>query len=129
MDETFKDLDELERLFMDDDEEAGCNEEKPTYFISKHEEGPPKLSLEKTKTNQTNSFKEKPKIEKDTKITHFYEKSSVYTDPVFGLRIIKPLINSTTLLERMQGRNPVTFERLKNHVEHGDKTKDWVIGG
>ncbi|XP_023295479.2 protein MCM10 homolog [Lucilia cuprina] len=55
--------------------------------------------------------------------------SSVYTDPVFGLRIINPLISSTLLIERMSGRKSVAFSAIAFHTERGDLSKDWVIAG
>lgn len=54
---------------------------------------------------------------------------SVYTDPIFGIRIVHPLLSSATLQERMQGRKPISFARLKSHVEHGDLKEDWAIAG
>uniref|UniRef100_A0A1Q3EWW6 Protein MCM10 homolog n=1 Tax=Culex tarsalis TaxID=7177 RepID=A0A1Q3EWW6_CULTA len=54
---------------------------------------------------------------------------SVYTDPVFGIRIVHPLVSSTVLQERMQGRKPISLARIKSHVEHGDLKEDWAIAG
>ncbi|XP_017082498.2 LOW QUALITY PROTEIN: protein MCM10 homolog [Drosophila eugracilis] len=55
--------------------------------------------------------------------------SAVYTDPVFGLRMINPLISSTLLQERMAGRKAVPFSGVAFHIERGDLAKDWVIAG
>ncbi|XP_050347527.1 protein MCM10 homolog [Nymphalis io] len=55
--------------------------------------------------------------------------SDVYTDPIFGIRITKPLISSSALLDRMQGREAVNMLRVKRYVENEDLTKDWVIAG
>lgn len=55
--------------------------------------------------------------------------SDVYTDPVFGIRITKPLISSSAFLERMQGREAISMLRVKRHVESDDASKDWVISG
>ncbi|KAF6204301.1 hypothetical protein GE061_002642 [Apolygus lucorum] len=52
-----------------------------------------------------------------------------YRDPIFGLSIVNPLLSSATMKSRMTGRTPVSFFKLKNHVEHGDLKNDWVIGG
>lgn len=54
---------------------------------------------------------------------------SVFCDPVFGLRIVQPLISSSTLKERMEGRMPVTVQRVRFHTERGDVSKDWAIAG
>lgn len=55
--------------------------------------------------------------------------SDVYTDPVFGIRITKPLVSSATLWDRMQGREAINMMRVKRHVANEDLSKDWVIGG
>lgn len=55
--------------------------------------------------------------------------SDIYTDPVFGIRITKPLISSSALLERMQGREAVNMLRVKRYVENEDLSKDWVTAG
>ncbi|EDW80259.1 uncharacterized protein Dwil_GK21055 [Drosophila willistoni] len=55
--------------------------------------------------------------------------SAVYTDPVFGLRMINPLISSSLLQERMSGRKAVQFSGVAYHIERGDLAKDWVIAG
>ncbi|XP_012254332.2 protein MCM10 homolog [Athalia rosae] len=53
----------------------------------------------------------------------------VYSDPIFGLRIINPVISSACLKERMTGRTAVTISRVKNHLKTGDLQNDWVIAG
>lgn len=53
----------------------------------------------------------------------------IYTDPVFGIRITKPLISSDALLDRMQGREAVNMLRIKRYVENQDLSKDWVVAG
>lgn len=53
----------------------------------------------------------------------------IYTDPVFGLRIIHPLISSTVLQERMSQRTAITMTALPAHIAHGDKERDWAIAG
>ncbi|XP_034101319.1 protein MCM10 homolog [Drosophila albomicans] len=55
--------------------------------------------------------------------------ATTYTDPVFGLRMINPLISSSLLQERMNGRKAVPFSGLAFHIERGDLAKDWVIAG
>lgn len=54
---------------------------------------------------------------------------NVYTDPIFGLRMVNPLISSTALVDRMQGKTPVTVSNVRFHTERGDCSKDWVIAG
>lgn len=58
-------------------------------------------------------------------LTH--QESAVLCDPIFGLRILKPLISSATLKERMQGKTPVGVQRVRFHTERGDLSQDWVI--
>ncbi|CAF4928939.1 unnamed protein product [Pieris macdunnoughi] len=55
--------------------------------------------------------------------------ADILTDPVFGIRITKPIISSTALLDRMQGREAVNVLRVKRYVENEDLSKDWVIAG
>lgn len=54
---------------------------------------------------------------------------SVFCDPIFGLRIVHPLVSSNTLKERMEGRTAVGVQRARFHTERGDATKDWAIAG
>ncbi|KAH9634291.1 hypothetical protein HF086_011551 [Spodoptera exigua] len=97
-----------------------------------------------TRLRQTNmdikvaqsTFKSKKPIEQVNKNTFCApeikkpkESADIYTDPVFGIRITKPLISSTALLDRMQGREAINMLRVKRHVENEDLSKDWVIGG
>lgn len=53
----------------------------------------------------------------------------VYTDPIFGIRIIHPLISSTQIGERMFGRIAVPMSSLRKHLDHGDLSKDWAVAG
>lgn len=55
--------------------------------------------------------------------------NNVYTDPIFGMRLIQPLISSTTLRERMLGRHPVEIRSLQTHLQNADLSKDWCISG
>ncbi|KAM7351413.1 minichromosome maintenance 10 homolog [Cochliomyia hominivorax] len=86
----------------------------------------------------SNSFKKIPESNNASKISGQQERktltavpasSSIYTDPVFGLRIINPLISSTMLMERMNGRKSVAFSAVAFHTQRGDLSKDWVIAG
>lgn len=52
-----------------------------------------------------------------------------YTDPIFGLKLVQPLISSTALRERMVGRRPVEIRYLQNHLLNGDLSQDWCISG
>lgn len=54
---------------------------------------------------------------------------SVFCDPIFGLRIVQPLISSAVLKDRMEGRIAVTVPRLRLHTEHSDTKLDWVVAG
>lgn len=53
----------------------------------------------------------------------------VFVDPIFGIRIVQPLISSTLLKERMLGRNPVEIRYLQHHLMSADLSKDWCISG
>lgn len=78
-----------------------------------------------TKKAVTNGVSSQPKTPNNA------EKAtgSVYTDPIFGLRLVQPLISSTILRERMIGRQPVEIRYLQNHLQTGDLSKDWCISG
>ncbi|XP_056641052.1 protein MCM10 homolog [Diorhabda sublineata] len=56
-------------------------------------------------------------------------KIDVYTDPIFGLRIINPLVSSAVLRDRMIGREAVHFNKLNRFLEIKSQDKDWVIAG
>ncbi|XP_034940442.1 protein MCM10 homolog [Chelonus insularis] len=55
--------------------------------------------------------------------------SDVYSDPIFGLRIVKPLVSSAELKERMKDRKTVTVSRIKHFIATQDLSNDWVIAG
>lgn len=60
------------------------------------------------------------------------KQTDVYCDPIFGLRMIKPLVSSAELTERMQGRKAVTVSTVKTHLtiqSNSDAGNDWVIAG
>lgn len=87
------------------------------------------------KTQKHSSFNKKPTTEQSSKNVFCAPEtkgkpiSDIYTDPVFGIRITKPLISSAALLDRMQGREAINMLRVKRHVENEDLSKDWVIAG
>ena len=57
------------------------------------------------------------------------QEPAVFCDPIFGLRIVQPLISSSSLKERMADRIPVGVQRARFHTERGDSSKDWAIAG
>ncbi|XP_011304292.1 protein MCM10 homolog [Fopius arisanus] len=72
------------------------------------------------------SVKKKP----ETALTNWLAKPpDVYSDPVFGLRIVKPLISSAELKERMQDRKAITVSKVKSFLATQDQSQDWVIAG
>ncbi|XP_076264525.1 minichromosome maintenance 10 homolog isoform X1 [Rhynchophorus ferrugineus] len=71
-----------------------------------------------------------PKMLATTKNVSSKSHVDVFIDPVFGMRIINPLISSTMLTERMQGRIAVKFSDLIRFIGNDSlKDKDWVICG
>lgn len=63
------------------------------------------------------------------RLTSAPSEPSVFCDPIFGLRIVQPLVSSATLKERMEGRTAVGVQRARFHTERGDTSKDWAIAG
>lgn len=57
------------------------------------------------------------------------ENINIYTDPIFGLRIVQPLVSSSLLSERMAGRTPIDMKNLNHHIDHADLSQDWCLGG
>lgn len=49
-----------------------------------------------------------------------------FTDPFFGIKILNPLIGSSTLLQRMEGRKQIKASQIKIHMRGGDIKDDWV---
>jgi minichromosome maintenance protein 10 len=83
-------------------------------------------------TSQTVPQQNKPAASASTGqplITAAFLKEAVFCDPVFGLRIVNPMISSAMLKERMEGKMPVGVQRVRFHTERGDKSQDWVIAG
>lgn len=54
---------------------------------------------------------------------------NVFCDPIFGIRIIHPLVSSVGLIDRMQGKAPISLARVRVHTEKGDIKSDWVVAG
>uniref|UniRef100_A0A6V7HYA3 Protein MCM10 homolog n=1 Tax=Bracon brevicornis TaxID=1563983 RepID=A0A6V7HYA3_9HYME len=93
-----------------------------------------KHQSERSESNRQESSKGSEKIIKKqgetTALTNWLNKpADVYSDPIFGLRIVKPLISSTELRERMQGRRAVTVSKIKYFLSCQDQSEDWVIAG
>ncbi|XP_012531092.1 protein MCM10 homolog [Monomorium pharaonis] len=53
----------------------------------------------------------------------------VYSDPIFGIRIVNPLVSSAELRERMKDKIAVTISRVKSHIISDNIHNDWVIAG
>lgn len=49
-------------------------------------------------------------------------------DPVFGLRMINPLLSSRAIQDKMIGKKPVPVSRVSIHLNSGD-VSDWVVAG
>lgn len=87
-------------------------------------------SLRQSKFASANNTVQKPvSVPQNTLKTVEKVAENVYTDPIFGLRLIQPLISSTMLRERMIGRQSVEIRYLHNHLQNGDLSKDWCISG
>ncbi|XP_065201499.1 protein MCM10 homolog isoform X2 [Planococcus citri] len=62
-------------------------------------------------------------------VTQTVIKNDVYAEPIFGLRLINPVVSSQFIQSKMIGRTPVTLARLQNHLSCGNKNTDWVFAG
>ncbi|KAK7864510.1 hypothetical protein R5R35_003122 [Gryllus longicercus] len=89
------------------------------------------LFLGETKSRSTDTtWKSKFQVESmKTPNKTVQQKLDVYSDPVFGIRMINPLITSRQLQEKMMGRTAVTMANIKRHIANGGTESDWVIAG
>ncbi|GAB0089420.1 Protein MCM10 homolog [Sergentomyia squamirostris] len=53
----------------------------------------------------------------------------VYRDPVFGMRLVKPLVSGQLLQEKMKDKITVTMINMLRYSLSTDKTRDWVFAG
>ncbi|XP_037958556.1 protein MCM10 homolog [Teleopsis dalmanni] len=85
----------------------------------------------KRQAHLSTSFTKTPLPQAKTKEvkSDFAPQNPVFTDPVFGLRMINPLVSSALLVERMSDRKAVNFSNIAFHTQRGDLSKDWVIAG
>lgn len=103
------------------------NEEKIDLMITKEVERSITKSKPKNFAPEIHQF---PKYNpKPVNATTKSEGVGIYTDPIFGIRIIHPLISSTQIGERMVGRIAVPMSSLRKHLDHGDLSKDWAVAG
>lgn len=87
-------------------------------------------NLRKTRYTTSQSASKSTAVQPPRTISQSITKQeNVYADPIFGIRIVQPLISSAMLRERMIGRTPVEIRFLQNHLENGDLSKDWCISG
>lgn len=74
-----------------------------------------------------------PKIQKSNltpkSIAPINAKPAVDCHPIFGLRVVNPLVSSSLLEERMVGKDNVTFARIKCFVKNASSDTDWVVAG
>nr|XP_023026575.1 protein MCM10 homolog [Leptinotarsa decemlineata] len=83
-----------------------------------------RLSLWKKKSALSQPVQPPSKVKAQT-----LEKQDVYSDPIFGMRIINPMISSAVLQERMLGREAVFLSRISYHLQFKKQDSDWVIAG
>lgn len=83
-----------------------------------------KISMKSNNNNNTFDFNNAIKSNKN-----ILTAKDIYSDPFFGIRIVSPLVSSTELKERMEGKIAVTLSRVKNHIISENVHNDWVIAG
>ncbi|XP_054006512.1 protein MCM10 homolog [Hylaeus anthracinus] len=71
-----------------------------------------------TQTTNVNTINNSPVTSKD-----------IYSDPFFGLRIVSPIVSSTELKARMNGKMAVPVSKIKYHINTEKLDNDWVIAG
>ncbi|KAK6640695.1 hypothetical protein RUM44_012392 [Polyplax serrata] len=66
----------------------------------------------------------------ETKKPSTLEKGNLLVDPILNMRIINPLVSSTTLKEKMLGRISIGTLKIKTFLNSASsKSTDWVTGG
>lgn len=97
------------------------NEERIDSIISK--------TVSKSLNEKKSESKSQPSVTTSNQLVPKIDDVNVYTDPVFGIRIIHPLLSSKMLRERMAGRSAVDIRYLQNHLDNNDLSQDWCICG
>ncbi|XP_060520030.1 protein MCM10 homolog [Cylas formicarius] len=95
-------------------------QENPSISSSHYGQPKQRISTWKTKP-QSFAGKKLEKLES--------KPQDVLIDPFFGIRIVNPLISSSTLQEKMEGREAVKFSAISRYIMGETKQKDWVICG
>lgn len=127
----------------DDEDKQNCMEQKYNdygknikQFLKKQEDEQKRVQLDKIFNNDTkdrNVTLKPPDVKYELKVSSISRdlniKHDVYTDPIFGIRIINPQISSTTLIERMSGKISVSLAQIKKHTQSGALDSDWVVAG
>ncbi|XP_046386324.1 protein MCM10 homolog [Ischnura elegans] len=54
---------------------------------------------------------------------------SLKFDPICGIRVVNPLVSSTSMQEKLAGRKLVMMSYIQNHINNGDLDADWVTIG
>lgn len=130
-------------LIHNGDTDSSDDEDKRNYLERKYSEygSDVKKLMQQKEENKTEYVRDAPRPIQSTSFkttknappaaveNKLMQNKDIYTDPVFGMRIIKPLISGTALKERMQGREAITMCKVKRHVINGDLAKDWVVAG
>lgn len=49
-----------------------------------------------------------------------------FTDPFFGIKIINPVVGSTSLSAKMEGRKQIRASQIRMHMRGGEIKDDWV---
>lgn len=79
---------------------------------------------------QSNYTRPEMTVQKPSPIPKPAEKfENIYTDPIFGLKLVQPLVSSTVLRERMVGRRPVEIRFLSHYLQTADLSQEWCISG
>ncbi|XP_065161086.1 protein MCM10 homolog [Atheta coriaria] len=88
-------------------------------------------SLSSTSFNWSQQKKHSPLDGKQLQVPQVQKPPTAdgYTDPIFGIRIINPLVPIAILQDRMQGRQAINLNRMRLFVESIPANADWVVSG
>lgn len=113
---------DIKRLLSDKNDESGSSLLREALR--------PSATPSQSQKKQSFSFGQAPASGEASKSTPVTPVSKdIYADPFFGLRIINPVVSSTEMKQRMNGKRAVRVSNVSQFLTAGDVQSDWVIAG